>query len=44
MTIQTYLHTIIPPSIVCKLCKNSIAEIFQESGDYCLLLAGDNMS
>jgi hypothetical protein len=29
-------HTIIYPSTICKTCKNTIAEIFQDSGDYSL--------
>ena len=25
-----------PSAKICKHCKNNLAEIFQESGDYCL--------
>jgi hypothetical protein len=35
------LNTIIHPSTICRLCKIGIAEIFQESGDYCLCLLAE---
>jgi hypothetical protein len=28
--------SIVSPSIICQHCKATMAEIFQESGDYCL--------
>ena len=28
--------TIVSPNVVCQHCKARTAEIFQESGDYCL--------
>jgi hypothetical protein len=39
---QTFLinldldDVIISPSVICNHCKDRVAEIFQESGDYCL--------
>jgi hypothetical protein len=34
--IKPDLSAIISHSIICQRCKTKMAEIFQESGDYCL--------
>ena len=34
--IKPDLSVIVSPSIICQRCETKMAEVFQESGDYCL--------